>query len=170
MARPQPGEYGAFYQRYIDYTIGNSINEILSNHIAGLDEFYNNLPAEKADFAYAADKWTVKQLIQHLIDTERVFTYRLTRITRNDDTPLVGFDENKFADNAPAINRTLPDLLKEFDLLRQSTSLFIRSLTEEQISRKGNASGWPITANALCYIIVGHNLHHKKIMEERYGL
>jgi uncharacterized damage-inducible protein DinB len=169
MRRPLPGEYGDFYQRYIDYTKGETIQEVLSYHMPSLDEFYNNLPAEKADFAYAADKWTVKQLIQHLIDTERVFTYRLTRVSRNDNTPIPGFDENNYAENAPATNRTLTDLLKEFYLLRQSTTLFIRSLSEEQINRKGNASGWPITANALCYIIVGHNLHHKKILEERYN-
>lgn len=127
-----------------------------------LDQFYNNIPDEKADFAYVVDKWTViKQLIQHLIDTERIFTYRLTRVSRNDDTPIPGFDENNYAENATATNRTFADLLKEFHLLRQSTPLFIQSLTKEQLNRKGTASGFPIKANGLCYIIIGHNLHHK---------
>lgn len=169
MRRPELGEYGEFYQRYIDYTNGESIGEVLSNHMPALDQFYNNIPDEKADFAYAVDKWTVKQLIQHLIDTERIFTYRLTRVSRNDDTPIPGFDENNYAENATATNRTFADLLKEFHLLRQSTTLFIQSLTKEQLNRKGTASGFPITANALCYIIIGHNLHHKKILEERYN-
>ena len=120
------------------------------------------------DHAFAPGKWTIKQMIQHLLDSERIFVYRLVWIARGDSRPLPGFDENMFADAAPASHRTLQDLKEEFRLLRRSTDLLIDHLTSEELERNGEASGFPVTVNALCFIIFGHNLHHVEVLKQKY--
>jgi len=131
-------------------------------------EFYSNLPAAKADYAYADGKWTLKELLQHIVDTERVMSYRILRISRNDKTPLASFDENEFAKHAQADKRDFASLKEEFASVRKSTDLLIASLSEEQLAEKGTASNMSVTANSVGYIVLGHLLHHKAIIEERY--
>jgi len=168
MPRPIPGDFGAFYQGYADLATGNSITELIHSHTANIETFIESIPAEKADYTYASGKWTVKQLVQHLIDTERIFAYRALRISRKDSTPLPGFDEKLYAQNAPVANRTLSALKEEFLLVRKTTDLLLASFQEDQLILIGNASGYPCTLNALCFIIYGHNLHHLKVYRERY--
>lgn len=168
MARPQTGDYGSFYQGYIDAATGNSVSELLEKHPAQIRQFILDLPEDKADYQYAAGKWTIKQMLQHLIDTERVFTYRALRISRKDTTALAGFDEKAYAENAPVNHRSLQELKQEFILLRQASDMMVASFTNEQLSLEGVASNHPITVNALCFIIFGHNLHHMAVMKERY--
>ncbi len=168
MARPLPPESATFYHHYIKLTQGNSATEAVNNHSAQLLDFYTNLPENKADYAYAEGKWTLKELLQHLIDAERVFTYRTMRIARKDTTPLAGFDENTYTANSLANSRNFTSLKEEFAALRRSTDLFILSLNEEQLKGSGTASGNFITANALAFIIYGHLLHHVNIIKERY--
>jgi len=170
MARPLPNESAAFYHKYIALAEGDSINEIINNYAYELQEFYNSLPDEKADFAYAENKWTVKEVLQHLTDAERVFAYRALCICRNDATPLASFDENAYVENGFAADRALSTLKQEFNAVRAATDMFLLSLNETQIKRMGTASNNPITVNALAFIIYGHLLHHKNILAERYGL
>ena len=170
MARPQPNESAPFYQKYIALAEGNSISEIVEKYAFELQEFYNDLPESKADFAYAENKWTVKQVLQHLADAERVFAYRALRISRNDETPLAAFDENAYIENGFASDRSLSSLKQEFNAVRAATDIFLLSLNEEQAGRIGTASNNPISVNALAYIIYGHLLHHKKILKERYDI
>lgn len=171
MARPLPAESAVFYHNYIALAEGSSISEIVHNYAFELQEFYNNsLTNEKADFAYAENKWTVKEVLQHVTDAERVFAYRAFRISRNDKTPLAAFDENAYVENGFAADRPLSALKQEFNAVRAATDMFLLSLNETQINRTGTASNNPISVNALAFIIYGHLLHHKKIMEERYGL
>ncbi|HXL55208.1 MAG TPA: DinB family protein [Chitinophagaceae bacterium] len=168
MARPAPQDSSEFYHGYIDHAKGNSVAEVMANHSVQLKEFYNNLPEEKADYAYASGKWTIKEVLQHVIDAERVFSYRALRFARKDSTPLPSFDENSFAQNSNAANRTLRSLKGEFNAVRNSTDLMIASFNEEQLNARGIASNKSITVNALTFIIYGHLLHHKAILEERY--
>ena len=135
MARPQPNECAPFYHKYIALAEGNSISEIVENHAFELQEFYNNLPESKADFAYAENKWTIKQVLQHLTDAERVFAYRALRIGRNDETPLAAFDENAYVENGFATERSLSSLKQEFNAVRAATDIFLLALNEEQVMR-----------------------------------
>jgi len=166
--RPAPQDSAEFYHRYINYTKGDSVKEIVANHSNEIHDFYNSLPEEKATYAYAEGKWTIKQLMQHIIDAERIFTYRALRIARKDPTPLPGFDENAYADNDGSANRTLQSLKDEFNAVRTSTDFLLSSFNEDQLNEIGTASNKSITTNALCFITLGHLLHHKLILEERY--
>ncbi len=169
MARPGSGTFHPIYQqRYIDAAKGESPIEVIANHSTSFIVFVNSIPEEKADYSYADGKWTVKQLLQHIIDTERIFTYRALCISRGEPLPLPGFDENSYSDKAPATHRTLASLKEEFAFVRQSTDILIKSFTEEQLIRKGVASNYVISVNALCFIIFGHIIHHQKILRERY--
>ncbi|MEI6265101.1 MAG: DinB family protein [Sphingobacteriia bacterium] len=168
MAKPIQGEYGAFYEGYISKVDSSNLHEAVNTYSHPLSYFYVNLPEEKADYRYAPEKWTLNDLLQHVIDTERIMQYRLLRIARNDSTALPGFEENDYAISANASLRSFVSLKEEFIALRKSTDLLIQSLNEEQLNNIGKASGNNITANAVGYIIFGHMMHHKKIIEERY--
>ena len=169
MSRPIEGTFHPLYQqRYIDAAKGNTIDELIANHSNELAEFFLSIPEEKADYSYAEGKWTVKQLLQHIIDTERIFSFRALCFSRNEHLPLPGFDEDSYARNAPATHRTLTSLQDEFILVRKSTDALLSSFTEEQLSKKGVASNYVVTVNALCFIIFGHIVHHQNILQERY--
>ena len=166
--RPSPKDSAEFYHNYINYTKGNSVKEIIANHSKELHDFYTSLSGEKAEHAYATGKWTIKQVLQHVIDAERVFTYRAMRIARKDTTPLPGFDENSYAENDGNHNRTFQSLKDELTALRNATDIMLSNLSDEQLNETGTASNASITSNALCFITYGHLLHHKRIIEERY--
>lgn len=168
MPKPLPEDYPSFFEGYISQVETENIKESLTQISHPLTYFFFNLPEEKADYAYALQKWTLKDVLQHIIDTERIMQYRLLRIARNDSTPLPGFDENEYAQNANASSRTFVSLKEELKALRKSTDLLIGSLSNEQLSYTGTASDKKITANAIAYILFGHLLHHKKVIEERY--
>ena len=168
MSRPQAGDFGSFYQKYIDKTKSETIKELVSNNSSVLNHFINNIPESKAEYSYDEGKWTVKDLLQHMIDTERIMIYRALTIARKDSISLPGFDENEYAVNANASSRILQSLKEEFVSVRKATDLFLLSLSEEQLQQKGIANGHPITVKALAFIIYGHALHHKQILEERY--
>src|SRR5580765_8204511 len=114
MARPEAHECAPYYQKYIGLTKGDSVRAIIENYAFDLQEFYNSLPDDKANYAYADGKWTVKQVVQHVTDAERVFVYRALRISRNDSTPLASFDENIYVENGFAGERSLSSLKQEF--------------------------------------------------------
>jgi hypothetical protein len=168
MARPQIGDFSDYAQGYVNAAKGNSIEELIVNLSADFLRFLNGIPDTKADFAYAEGKWTVKQLLQHMIDTERIFVFRALTFARKDTVALVGFDENSYAKAAPASQRTLAAIKQEFSLLRQSTDLFLLSLIAEDLKQEGIASNHRVTVNALAYILFGHNEHRKNVLTEKY--
>lgn len=170
MPRPETNECALYYNKYIDLVQGDSVKEIVNNHAFDLQEFFNNLPEQKADFSYGANKWTLKQVLQHLTDAERVFAYRALRISRNDASPLSSFDENAYVENGFSQQRALSSLKQEFNAVRAATDIFLLSLNDEQVMRIGTASNNPVSVNALAFIIYGHLLHHKNIFKERYGI
>lgn len=168
MSRPAQNEAAAYFFRYINLAKGESVKEALQNHSNDLKTFYNNLPDEKANYAYASGKWTLKELLQHVMDAERVFVYRALRFARKDATPLHSFDENAFAENSFAGGRIFSSLKDEFNALRSSTDIMLNTLNEEQLNSAGIASNNSTTVNAIGFIIFGHLIHHKNIIEERY--
>lgn len=169
MAKPTGGIYYAPYQeKYIHKINSNTVADIVKDYAAQIAAFYNALPEAKADYAYASEKWTVKDVLQHVTDTERIFSYRLLRIARNDKTPLPGFEENDYAANAGASARSLASLKEEFNAVRAATDLLLLSLTEEQLNHTGVTFHTEVSANAIAYVLYGHLLHHKEILEERY--
>ena len=168
MPRPQPSDFPPYFGKYISLVNANTLAEAKGKYAEPLLTFYTNLTEEKADYRYAMGKWTLKELLQHMVDTERIMSYRLMRIARKDKTPLASFDENTYAENSLAALRSFASIKEEFIALRKSTDLLIQSLNEEQLSAEGVASNNPVTANAVGYIIFGHMLHHKNVVEEKY--
>lgn len=166
MKRPQADEYGSFYKTYID-TIGDDvIKELIDQKISFPDLLRSGV--ERADYAYAKDKWTLKELLGHVIDTERIMAYRLLCISRNDATSLPGFDQDDYVKYAGHNLQNFGKLIEEFELVRAANLLLIETLTEEQLGRKGMANNYPLTVRALLFIMAGHLKHHAKIIKERY--
>ena len=167
MNRPQADEFAPYYATYIDTVSENVLGE-LEHQVTSFPKFLKLISDEKAYYAYAEGKWTVKEVVGHMIDTERIMAYRALRIARNDTTPLASFEENEYVANAAFNDRSLQSLSEEFAALRTSNVYFFKSLTNEEYDRQGTASGKTVSVRALLYIIVGHVNHHWHIIEERY--
>lgn len=169
MPRPVEGEYGVFYKGYIELTTGDEVVALLEHTYDEMAAWLSQLPEEKLHYAYAEGKWTIAQVLQHMIDTERVFAYRAMCIGRGELQALPGFDENSYAAAAPAAGRKLKGLTEELLTLRKASIILFRSLAKVQaLQRIGMASGLPISVNALGFILAGHVLHHRNVLEARY--
>lgn len=168
LQRPSKGEYLEYYQKYIALMPDGDLIELLARHADETIALLRTQPPEIADYAYADGKWTVKQVVGHVCDTERIFSYRLLRIARGDQTPLAGFDENAYVPPAGFEARTLESLLEEFAAVRQSTIALIAGLPDAAWSRSGVANDNPVSARALAYILGGHELHHRDVLRTRY--
>ena len=160
-------EYAPFYGTYIGL-VSEDVLADLKRQIITIPTFFREMPVEKADFAYAPGKWTVKEVLGHLIDTEHIMMYRALRIARADATPLPGFEENDYARVARYAERNMESLVAEFEALRTANMFFFTSLNDEELQRIGMASGKLISVRALLFIIAGHVLHHKRVIEQRY--
>ncbi|MEJ7830944.1 MAG: DinB family protein [Segetibacter sp.] len=168
MPKPIPGTYPAYMEKYVMLVEADSVRETINKYAQSLMVFFENIPEEKAGYRYAEGKWSVKEMLQHIIDTERIFGYRALSIARKDTTPLPGFDENTYANASKADERSLAGLIEELKAVRTSTDLLLKSFTEDDLQQTGITNGHPNTVNAIGFIIFGHILHHKKILEERY--
>lgn len=165
----QPNEYGSFYTNYInqvsdEYTLIEELEISLHRFI----KFVQDIPMDKFDYRYAEGKWTIKDIIQHIIDAERIFAYRALRFARNDKTELPSFEENDYVDEAHANRRSIMELLTELSAVRHSTIYLFKTFTKEQLLRVGIASNNPMSVRALGFIMIGHQNHHQRIFEERY--
>ncbi|HVM86784.1 MAG TPA: DinB family protein [Puia sp.] len=157
-----------FYQKYINAAKEKEVMKAIEKNATDFSKLLKKIPLKKINYAYAEGKWTLKELVQHIVDAERVFAYRALRISRKDPTPLASFDEKKWADNSRASERKWNDLLKEFKAVRKSTEILFGSFNEDQLLAKGTASNHEINVLALGYIIPGHVEHHIHIIKERY--
>lgn len=157
-----------YFHRYINLVTENDLEKAFEKHQTDLVSFLKNIPKKKWNYRYAEGKWSIKEVVQHIIDAERVFCYRALCFARKDQTPLPSFDENIFADNAKADERTKKDLIKELKTVQESSALLFTSFDEEQLEQPGIASNNPTYVKGIAYILLGHALHHKKILEERY--
>lgn len=168
LGRPSQNEYGSFYAGYISLVPEENCKELLLNSITELEEQLSGIPAERSLFQYAPDKWTILQLLQHMIDTERIFSYRALSIARGETIPLPGFNEVDYAKSATAEDRTLQDIKTEFIHLRKSVVYMFGSFDDEALLRMGLASNTPVSVRALAYMCIGHCRHHFGILRERY--
>ncbi|MDB5024248.1 MAG: DinB family protein [Mucilaginibacter sp.] len=165
--RPQPDEYVSFHNTYISKVPGGDVLKLLGELKESTYELFSNMSEERANYAYDQDKWTLKQVLGHVIDTERTFAYRLLYFSRN-FIELPGFDQDIYVNNANFNSRTIQSLASEFRATRESNLYLITALTDEQLNKKGVASSNKVSVRALVYIIAGHELHHLKIIKERY--
>ena len=161
-------EYADFYKSYIQVLQDIDLIEELEICLHDFIKFVQNIPMDKFDYRYELGKWTIKEIIQHLIDSERVFSYRALRISRNDKTPLPNFNENEYAANSNGNTRNLQGLLTELAVVRQATLSLFNSFSQEQLTRTGIASNNEVSVRAIGFIIIGHQKHHQKIFAERY--
>lgn len=168
MPRPDLNRVPEFYHGYIKKVKEDDLAAALRNSGSSFISFLHSIPAEKRNYRYAAGKWTIKEAVQHVIDSERVFSYRALRFSRKDTTPLPSFDENLFAQNAKAENRSWDDLIHEFAALRKATELMFSSFNIDQLEGEGIASGSPIYVLGIGFICAGHVNHHRQVIEERY--
>jgi uncharacterized damage-inducible protein DinB len=166
--RPTSDEYADYYGNYIRQVPGDDVLAVLVQNKDEMVHFLENIGWEKWEHAYAPGKWTMAEVLGHIIDGERIFAYRALRIARNDATPLPGFEQDDYVKFSGA-NRRLPaSLVQEYKAVREATIQLFINFTDEMWERRGTASDFPVTPLALAYIIAGHELHHRKIMQERY--
>ncbi len=169
MQKPNPDEYNPFFQKYIDHTGEEGFYPMFKQATLMAINFFENIPHEKHNHAYALDKWTIKQVLMHIIDAERVFSYRALVAARGDNkTELQLFDEDLYALNADVAKRNMESLLEEFKVVRRSAEILFENITEEQSRFKANAGPHPITVRALGYIMMGHTIHHINVVKEKY--
>jgi hypothetical protein len=168
--RPQADESDPFYHDYIAEVADEDLGTQLEEQLQGMEQLFQGITDQAALTRYAEGKWSIKEVLGHLSDTERIFGYRLLRIARDDATPLSGFDENAYVPAGSFDQRPLGTLLAELRAVRLSTVALIEGLPKDCWIRRGQANGKAISARALAYIIVGHTAHHLGVLRDRYGL
>jgi hypothetical protein len=169
IARPQTDEYAQFYAGYISHIPeGADIFALMKSQPDELRALLANISDEQANVKPAPGEWSIKEVVGHMCDTERILSYRAVRIGRGDATPLASFEQDDFVRGTNFNARTLPDLVEEFSLQRRANVLCFSAFTDEEIARWGTASEWPITVRALLHILVGHVIHHSKSLQTDY--
>lgn len=168
MPRPDLSRVPAYYHNYISKVQNDELGALFIDHQRQFLNFLADIPAEKWDYAYAPGKWTIKELVQHVIDAERIFTYRALCIARKDTTSLPGFDENTYVAHSKAGNRTKIDLVAELQAVQRASATLFASFDDEQLESTGIANGKPVYVLGIAFILVGHTLHHMDILKDRY--
>lgn len=162
-------EFDHYFQRYIN-KLPNDL-KLIAGFTGGkknVIDFYNKIPTDKLDYKYQPEKWSIKEVLQHQIDTERIFLYRCFRIARKDNTPLAGFDQDTYIMPSEANNKSIGQLLNEFKINRNNSIALLKSLTENNLKFIGVSSGKSLSSRAAAYIILGHDTWHQEIIVERY--
>lgn len=168
--RPTSNDYSPAHAAYVALVPEDDILGSIEQQSSETQKFLATLDESKAAYRYADGKWSVKQVIGHIIDAERIIGYRLLAIARGETNPLPGFDENMYVDNAAFYAWSLGDLSEHYALVRRATIVLLRNLPKEAWSRKGTANNAPVSVNGLAYVILGHERHHVKVLHERYKL
>jgi hypothetical protein len=168
IARPEPGEYNPYYERYISLVQGSDILAALDAQRREMMLLLCGRSDADGDFRYAPDKWNAKEVMGHVCDTERIFAYRALRISRGDRTPIEGFEQDDYVRNGPFERMPLEEIVEDYIAVRRATLTLLRNLDEGAWMRRGIANKNEITLRALAYITAGHELHHRRILEEKY--
>lgn len=166
--KPGAEEYAPYYGKYVSLVPDGDIVDTLTKQLGNTLSAWRAVPADKAEHRYAPGKWTTKEMMAHVIDTERIMAYRALRIARGDKTALPGFEQDGFIAGGDWSNRTIADLADEFESVRKSNLYLFRNLTDAAWKQVGTASDNPVSARALAYIIAGHELYHQEILRDRY--
>ncbi len=170
LARPTAGEFDSYYSGYIAKAPEGDMIAHLTQQMAEAARLLGDLSDEVGLRRYAPGKWSVKEVLGHLIDTERVMAYRMLRIARGDATPLPGFDQDTFVPAGAFDRRAMEDLIEEYASVREATIRLLGGLDGASLERRGVANGCPVSARAIAFIIAGHELHHLGVLRDRYGL
>lgn len=170
MKKPSQSEYAPFYAHYVDLAAGCHSDVVWDCDGPLIQRFFAKTSEAQGDYAYAPGKWTVKEVILHCIDAERIFAYRALRLLRGDATPLPGYDQDPYVPASKAVDRSLGSLREEWSSVRAATLTLYANAPTRHLTAIGEASGYPISARALAYIIPGHYLHHLEVLGERYQL
>lgn len=168
MSKPSPTNYPGYFQLYIDQVTETDFFTALENQSTSLEQFLQSITEEKSMFAYAEGKWTIKEMLLHMSDTERIFCYRALCFARGEKTNLPGFDENDYAANSDANSRTWESIVQEFLIVRKATEVLFKNFSEKALAGIGTANNNPATVASIGFILLGHFNHHKKILVERY--
>ena len=168
MSRPAQSEYDPYYEGYVSLVPEEDIIPALESQLDELSQLFENVSEDRGTYAYADDKWTVKELLSHLIDGERMFAYRVFRIARGDKTPIEGFEQDGYIENSHANRRPIAELIEEFSLLREANLIFFTNLEKDDWVRTGTANNVEISVRSLAWIMVGHVRHHMSILKSRY--
>lgn len=168
MGKPDTTEYLPYYGKYVSLVPDGDIITVLGKQIEETEGLLNSIPESRASFRYAPDKWSIKELVGHMIDTERIFAYRALRFARNDKTPLPGYEQDDYVSNASFDSYTLADLAAELKSVRQSTVFLFKHLNPNAWTRSGLANNGEASVRALAHIIAGHELHHRGILHGKY--
>ncbi len=168
ITKPEPTEFASYYGKYINQVEGNDLLDALEENAKSFSAFIKTISVEKLDYRYAEGKWTIKEIIVHLADAERIFAYRALRFARKDKTPLAGFEENNYVPESNTANQSAEQLLEEFNAVRKASIALYKSFTAEMSLRAGAANGNEISVRALGFIMVGHVVHHQQTIVERY--
>ncbi|HWY11180.1 MAG TPA: DinB family protein [Bacteroidia bacterium] len=166
--KPAEGEYPTYFGTYISKVKEDDCVSALENTEKEFLSFFKSIPENKGDFAYAPGKWTIKQLIIHISDAERIFAYRALRFARRDEQQNLSFEEDDYAKNCEADKRTLRSVIEEFAAVRRATILLFKSFSDQTLQNSGNMSSGKTTVNALGFTISGHAAHHVGVVKERY--
>ena len=167
--RPTKEEHAQYYGKYINLVPDGDIIEVLIHQQNTLKGFLKTIDEEKANFRYADDKWSIKEVVGHILDGERIFAYRALRISRNDSKPLLGFEQNEYIIHSNYANILIEKIVDEFFLVRESNILMFKGFTDDMWPRMGNASGNPVSVRAIAYILAGHTEHHINVLKEKYN-
>jgi uncharacterized damage-inducible protein DinB len=170
IARPAPDEFFAYYGKYVDLVPGDDALPALRDQIVETARLLKPLDEAKALHRYAPGKWSVKEVVGHLSDSERVFAYRALRMGRGDATPLSGFDENAYVPAGGFDARPLAEILREYETVRAASLALFRGMDREALLSRGTANSKEISVRALAWIVAGHELHHRRLLVERYGV
>ncbi|MDH3495822.1 MAG: DinB family protein [Gemmatimonadota bacterium] len=167
--RPGPDEYDPYYAGYVADVPPGDVVTLLGTQTAELVTWLRAVPPERESHRYAPDKWSIREVVGHLCDTERVLAYRALRFSRGDHTPLPGFEQDDYVREAGCETRTLADLTDEFLAIRRATVALFRGMSGAMTARHGTANDVGVSVRALAYIIAGHERHHARVLRERYG-
>lgn len=168
VGRPEPGEYAPFYERYIALVNGTDILGTLESQRRQMLLLLSGRDEADGNFRYAPDKWSAKEVLGHVCDGERIFAYRALRIARGDRTPMEGFEQDDYVRNGPFVQLPISELIEEYIAVRRATLILLRNLDEAGWTRRGVANNNEVSVRGLAYIIAGHELHHRRILEEKY--
>ena len=169
-SRPDASEYAPFYHGYVEAVPEGDIVDLLRSGGQELAEAIERIPEDRGGFRYGPEKWSIREVLGHLIDAERIFAYRALRVGRGDQTPLASFDENEYVKTAGSDARTIADLVRELRAVRETTVMLFASLPDDAWGLRGVASGKDVSLRALAYITAGHARHHLRILRERYAI
>ncbi len=168
MQRPKEGDYAPYQISYISLIEGNNPNEAMQKQLIETTKLFSSLPESTGDYSYAAGKWTIKEMLGHIIDTERIMAYRALCIARGEKQILPGFEQDDYVKTANSGKRKIADLLDEYKKVREASITLFKTFDEEMMSRRGKVNTYEVTVNALMYVIPGHEKHHLNILKEKY--